>query len=160
MRRSIQRWMLMSCYRRGSRRVTATEPTHGWPVCDYTSGTGVFPPHPSLLDKGQWRRQGREPSPCAHSALVSRWILLRTPKLPHLLGWSLSVTSLYQLGGQGFILPPATRPVAFCAPCVMTPKIPILAQPSILGSRLRDSAPISTRMFDGHGKHTTSKATS
>lgn len=98
--------------------------------------------------------------PPAHPPLVSRWSLLRTPRLLHLPGWSLSVTSLYQLGGRGSILPPATRPVAFCAPCVMTPKIPTPARPSILGSRLRDSAPISTRMFDGRGKHTTSKATS
>ena len=63
----IQRRMSVSCYRRGSQRVAATEPTQGWPVCDYTSNTGVFPPHPSLLDKGQQRRQGRQPSPALRS---------------------------------------------------------------------------------------------
>lgn len=116
----IQKWTLASCYRRGSRegrcrsthvageRATASQaqgcltPKGGSSYYMATSWTKV---------RGCSRR--KEPGPrcvcppaSAHSPLVSSWIPLRTPRLLHLLGWSLSGTNLYKVGRQGSILPP------------------------------------------------------
>ena len=111
---------LASCYGRGSREGRCHS-THVAGECVTASqAQGCLTPKggSSYYIAASWTKvrgcsRCKEPGPrCvrppawAHSPLVSSWILLRTPRLLHLLGWSLSGTNLYKVGRQGPILPP------------------------------------------------------